>query len=120
MVNNMQILNLGDAGSRGNDLLAKRLAEGLDVSPRSTCSADRLEWVRAFASRPATMSYSPTLSWLPYPLGDQRTRVSPHVQSPLGGRVFFGGEHTDDRVGPGGLEGATRSGLRAATELASA
>lgn len=54
------------------------------------------------------------------PLGDQRTRVLPHVQRPLGGRVFFAGEHTDDRVGPGGLEGATRSGLRVATELASA
>jgi monoamine oxidase len=33
--------------------------------------------------------------------------------------VFFAGEHTDDRVGPGGLEGATRSGLRVASELAS-
>ena len=54
------------------------------------------------------------------PLGDQRTRVLPHVQRPLGGRVFFAGEHTDDRVGPGGLEGAARSELRVATELASA
>ncbi|HEY4332948.1 MAG TPA: NAD(P)/FAD-dependent oxidoreductase [Ilumatobacteraceae bacterium] len=53
------------------------------------------------------------------PLGDQRTRVLPHVQRPLGSRVFFAGEHTDDRVGPGGLEGATRSGLRVAAELAS-
>ena len=52
------------------------------------------------------------------PLGDQRTRVLPIVQRPLDGRVFFAGEHTDDRVGPGGLEGATRSGLRAAHELA--
>ncbi len=51
------------------------------------------------------------------PLGDQRTRVLPHVQRPLGGRVFFAGEHTDDRVGPGGLEGATRSGLRVAAEV---
>ncbi|MCU1394084.1 MAG: lysine-specific histone demethylase 1 [Ilumatobacteraceae bacterium] len=53
------------------------------------------------------------------PLGDQRTRVLPHVQQPLGSRVFFAGEHTDDRVGPGGLEGATRSGLRVAAEIAS-
>lgn len=53
------------------------------------------------------------------PLGDQRTRVLPHVQRPLGGRVFFAGEHTDDRVGPGGLEGATRSGIRVAAEIAS-
>jgi monoamine oxidase len=34
------------------------------------------------------------------------------------GRLLLAGEHTDDRVGPGGLEGATRSGLRVATELA--
>ncbi|MCU1397809.1 MAG: monoamine oxidase [Acidimicrobiales bacterium] len=54
------------------------------------------------------------------PLGDQRTRVLPHVQRPLGDRVFFAGEHTDDRVGPGGLEGATRSGLRVAAEIGSA
>jgi monoamine oxidase len=51
------------------------------------------------------------------PLGDQRTRVLPHVQRPLGDKVFFAGEHTDDRVGPGGLEGATRSALRVVAEL---
>lgn len=51
------------------------------------------------------------------PLGDQRTRVLPAVRRPLGDRVFFAGEHTDDRVGPGGLEGATRSGLRVAAEI---
>jgi monoamine oxidase len=51
------------------------------------------------------------------PLGDQRTRILPDVQMPLGEKVFFAGEHTDDRVGPGGLEGATRSGLRAAAEI---
>lgn len=51
------------------------------------------------------------------PLGDQRTRVLPDVRRPLGDRVFFAGEHTDDRIGPGGLEGATRSGLRVATEI---
>lgn len=47
------------------------------------------------------------------PLGDQRTRVLPEIIRPLGGRVFFAGEHVDDRVGPGGLEGATRSALAA-------
>jgi len=51
------------------------------------------------------------------PLGDQRTRLLPSVQRPLGDRVFFAGEHTDDRVGPGGLEGATRSALRVLTEF---
>lgn len=51
------------------------------------------------------------------PLGDQRTRILPEVQRSLGDKVYFAGEHTDDRVGPGGLEGATRSGLRVAAEL---
>lgn len=51
------------------------------------------------------------------PLGDQRTRILPDVQKPLGDRVFFAGEHTDDRKGPGGLEGAVRSALRVAAEL---
>jgi monoamine oxidase len=51
------------------------------------------------------------------PLGDQRTRLLPEVQRSLGAKVYFAGEHTDDRVGPGGLEGATRSGLRVAAEL---
>jgi len=54
------------------------------------------------------------------PVGDQRTRILPDVQKPLGERVFFAGEHTDDRKGPGGLEGAVRSGLRVASELADA
>lgn len=51
------------------------------------------------------------------PLGDQRTRVLPEVRRPLDGTVFFAGEHTDDRVGPGGLEGAVRSGMRVAEEV---
>lgn len=51
------------------------------------------------------------------PFGDQRTRVLPHISRPLGERVHFAGEHTDARVGPGGLEGAARSGLRVAAEL---
>lgn len=51
------------------------------------------------------------------PLGDQRTRVLPDIQRPLNSRVFFAGEHTDDRKGPGGLEGAVRSGLRVAHEI---
>lgn len=54
------------------------------------------------------------------PLGDQRDRVLPEVRRPLAGTVFFAGEHTDDRVGPGGLEGAVRSGLRASGEALAA
>jgi monoamine oxidase len=51
------------------------------------------------------------------PLGDQRRRLLPAISAPLGDRVFFAGEHTDDRLGPGGLEGATRSALRVLAEL---
>ena len=52
------------------------------------------------------------------PLGDQRdSRVASSCSDRSVGNVFFAGEHTDDRVGPGGLEGATRSGLRVASEL---
>ncbi|HKY95314.1 MAG TPA: FAD-dependent oxidoreductase, partial [Kiloniellales bacterium] len=51
------------------------------------------------------------------PIGDQRTRLLPAVRAPLGDRVLFAGEHTDDRLGPGGLEGATRSALRVLAEL---
>jgi len=54
------------------------------------------------------------------PLGDQRTRLLPAISAALGERVFFAGEHTDDRLGPGGLEGATRSALRVLTELQTA
>ncbi len=51
------------------------------------------------------------------PIGDQRLTVLPVIAAPLGGRLFFAGEHTDDRVGPGGMEGAIRSGYRAAREI---
>jgi monoamine oxidase len=51
------------------------------------------------------------------PLGDQRQTVLPLIAAPLGGRVFFAGEHTDDRVGPGGMEGAIKSAYRVAAEI---
>lgn len=82
--------------------------------------------VEALAGQPLTRIGQLAHSWtrdpltrviVRAPLGDQRTRVLPDVQRPLGDRVFFAGEHTDDRVGPGGLEGATRSGLRVAAEI---
>ncbi len=52
------------------------------------------------------------------PLGDQRDRILPKIAAPLGTKVFFAGEHTDDREGPGGLEGAARSAVRVLNELA--
>jgi monoamine oxidase len=51
------------------------------------------------------------------PLGDQRQTVLPVISAPLGGRVFFAGEHTDDRIGPGGMEGAIRSAYRVTGEI---
>ena len=51
------------------------------------------------------------------PIGDQRDTVLPLIAAPLGDRVFFAGEHTDGRVGPGGMEGAIKSGHRVAKEV---
>ena len=51
------------------------------------------------------------------PIGDQRATVLPLIAAPLNGRVFFAGEHTDDRIGPGGMEGAIKSGYRVAKEV---
>lgn len=51
------------------------------------------------------------------PLGDQRQTVLPDIRLPLGGRVFFAGEYTDDRVGPGGMEGAIKSAHRVTREI---
>jgi monoamine oxidase len=51
------------------------------------------------------------------PLGDQRETVLPLIRRPLAGRLFFAGEYTDDRVGPGGMEGAIKSAYRASEEI---
>ena len=51
------------------------------------------------------------------PIGDQRTTILPLIAAPLGSRLFFAGEHTDARVGPGGMEGAVKSGYRVAKEV---
>ena len=51
------------------------------------------------------------------PLGDQRETVLPEIQRPIAGRVFFAGEYTDDRVGPGGMEGAIKSAYRVTREI---
>ena len=45
-------------------------------------------------------------------IGDQRETVLREIKRPLSNRVFFTGEHTDERPGPGGMDGAIRSGLR--------
>jgi monoamine oxidase len=54
------------------------------------------------------------------PIGDQRDTLLPPIRAPLEQRVFFAGEHTDDRPGPGGMEGAIKSGYRVAGEILNA
>jgi monoamine oxidase len=54
------------------------------------------------------------------PIGDQRETVLREIKQPLDRRVFFTGEHTDERPGPGGMDGAIRAGLRAAAEVTGA
>lgn len=51
------------------------------------------------------------------PIGDQRETLIAPIRAPLGGTVFFAGEHTDDRPGPGGMEGAIKSAHRVAGEI---
>lgn len=51
------------------------------------------------------------------PLGDQRETVLPEIRRPVAGKVFFAGEYTDDRVGPGGMEGAIKSAYRVTREI---
>lgn len=51
------------------------------------------------------------------PIGDQRASVLPLIAAALDGRVFFAGEHTEPRVGPGGIEGAIKSGYRVTKEI---
>jgi len=50
-------------------------------------------------------------------MGDQRETILPLIAAPLASRVFFAGEHTDARMGPGGMEGAIKSGYRVAKEV---
>jgi monoamine oxidase len=75
---------------------------------------------------PVTRTHGTVVSWTddPYsrciaraPIGDQRDTLLPLIKSPLGTSVYFTGEHTDDRPGPGGMEGAIKSGYRVAAEI---
>lgn len=75
---------------------------------------------------PVTRTFGTVVNWTddPYarciaraPIGDQRETLLPPIRAPLGRNVFFAGEHTDDRPGPGGMEGAIKSGYRVAAEV---
>jgi monoamine oxidase len=84
------------------------------------------ETLAAVVGRPLTRTFGHVKNWSkdPFsravvraPLGDQRRTVLPVIAAPLDGRVFFAGEHTDDRVGPGGMEGAIKSAYRVTSEI---
>jgi monoamine oxidase len=75
---------------------------------------------------PVTRTFGTIANWTddPYsrciaraPIGDQRETVIPVIRAPLGQNVFFAGEHTDDRPGPGGMEGAIKSAYRVVGEI---
>ncbi len=84
--------------------------------------------VAEIAGSPVTRLGGAVMSWSddPFarciaraPIGDQRETVLREIKRPLGDRIFFTGEHTDERPGPGGMEGAIRSGVRVADEIMS-
>src|SRR5439155_1429703 len=75
---------------------------------------------------PVTRTFGTVVNWAddPYsrciaraPIGDQRETLLPPIRAPLGRSVFFAGEHTDGRPGPGGMEGAIKSAYRVVTEI---
>jgi monoamine oxidase len=104
-------------------LSAERQPRGLDEAAVLE-EADRT--MAMVTGSPVTRVHGTVVSWTedPYsrciaraPIGDQRETLLPLIRAPLGRSVFFAGEHTDDRPGPGGMEGAIKSGYRVAVEI---
>src|SRR5438874_12974201 len=113
----------------GDPIIVAGLAAG-DVEPMGLTDEQILDGVDATMSsvvgRPIKRLFGFVKSWTkdPWsravvraPIGDQRDSVLPLIAAPLGARLFFAGEHTDNRVGPGGMEGAIKSGHRVAREV---
>ncbi|TMC73630.1 MAG: FAD-dependent oxidoreductase [Chloroflexi bacterium] len=113
----------------GDQIVIAGLAAG-DIEPSGLTDDQILDQVDATMSavvgRPIKRIFGHVKSWTwdPWsravvraPIGDQRDTVLPLIAAPLDGRVFFAGEHTDNRVGPGGMEGAIKSGYRVAREV---
>lgn len=113
----------------GEHIIVAGLAAG-DVEPSGLNDDEILDSVDATMSsvvgRPIKRVFGFVKDWThdPWtravvraPIGDQRDTVLPLIAAPLDGRVFFAGEHTDNRVGPGGMEGAIKSGYRVAREV---
>jgi len=113
----------------GDQVVISGLAAG-DVEPALLSEEGALDafdrTISSVVGRPMRRSFGYVKNWTkdPFtravvraPIGDQRETVLPLLRRPLGSRVFFAGEHTDDRVGPGGMEGAIRSAYRVTREI---
>ena len=104
-------------------LSGERQPRGLDESAVLE-EADRT--MAMVTGSPLTRTFGTVVNWTddPYsrciaraPIGDQRETLLPLIRAPLGRSVFFAGEHTDDRPGPGGMEGAIKSAYRVVAEI---
>ena len=113
----------------GDHIVISGLAAG-DAEPALMTEGEVLDAfdrnISAVVGRPLRRTFGYVKNWtkdplsralVRAPLGDQRETVLPEVRRPLGARVFFAGEHTDDRVGPGGMEGAIKSAYRVSREI---
>ena len=113
----------------GDEIVLSGLAAG-DAEPGLESEAGALdrfdETISSVVGRPVRRLHGAIKSWTrdPWsrcvvraPIGSQREDVLPAIAAPVSGRLFFAGEHTDPRVGPGGMEGAIRSGYRVAREV---
>ena len=113
----------------GEHVVISGLAAG-DVEPALMTEDQILDAFDATISsavgRPVRRAYGYVKNWtqdpltrsvVRAPLGDQRETILPEIRRPVRDRLFFAGEYTDDRVGPGGMEGAIKSAYRVAKEL---
>ena len=105
-------LAAGDAEPSG--MTAEAILDSVDAT-LSTAAGRPLKRIAGFVK---SWTHDPwSRAVVRAPIGDQRDTVLPVIAAPLRDRVFFAGEHTDGRVGPGGMEGAIRSSKRVAKEL---
>jgi monoamine oxidase len=104
-------------------LSGERQPRGLDDD---AILAEADETMSMVTGSPVTRTFGTVVNWTddPWsrciaraPIGDQRDTLLPLIRAPLGSTVYFAGEHTDDRMGPGGQEGAIKSGIRVAGEI---
>jgi monoamine oxidase len=104
-------------------LSGERQPRGLDDAA-VLAEADRT--MELVTGNPVTRTFGTVADWTddPWsrciaraPIGDQRDTLLPLIRAPLSSTVFFAGEHTDDRMGPGGQEGAIKSAHRVVGEI---